>query len=111
MSFKTTWGLYKLFNDPPGTPKEIKCVGCKLAMAGSSLGLGTLLLIVGRRKGVKNVYIGSVFGITGILSISLSGFFFRNAHENKKYNEILMRDQKQKQIENFENLKKEKQQS
>lgn len=103
------WFLFNLFNDRPGTPKTVRCVGCKLALGASSIGLGAILLGLGKRKGVKNVYVGTTLGILGVGSILLSGIFFRVAYENKLYNDQLFKDIRQKKIERWEESKKKQQ--
>lgn len=86
------WDYYKLVRDPPGTPEELRCIGCKLGI-GAALGTGSLLAAYGAKRTYKsNVYVGATF-LFGVLGcVSLSAVAFRMAYEDNLYNEKLKRE-------------------
>lgn len=84
------FGFYKMFNDPPGTPKELKCVGCKAASAGLSFILTGIIGFIGVKKAIKNVYTGAAFGLAAITTGSAALILTRMAYEDTKYNDRLI---------------------
>lgn len=78
-----------MFHDPPGTPKELKCVNCKIAIGSLLLGLGGISAIVAKKLSKRSVYqMMSLVGVTGAC-VSSSVVTFRLAYDHSKYNENL----------------------
>lgn len=86
------WGIYRLLHDPPGTPKELKCVGCKVAVAGASLAGGGINFILAKKYFTKNTYRSAVFGGVGTLFIASGLIFLRLGYEHHKYNQQLTKE-------------------
>lgn len=84
------FGFWKLFNDPPGTPKELKCVGCKAASAGLSFLVTGVLGFFGVRRAIPNIYQGLAFGLAATVTGSTAIILSRMAYEDTKYNEMLI---------------------
>lgn len=90
------WHIYKLFNDPPGSPKELKCVGCKIAAGGALLPLSLGLFFGAKKIAVKNVYYATATGFVGLATLGVSLVMFKVAQEHKVYNELLMRETRER---------------
>lgn len=85
------FGFYKLFNSPPGTPKELKCVGCKVTSAGLSFVMASIFGIVGVKKSIRNVYTGLSFGLAATICAASGVLFSRMAYDDNQYNENLIK--------------------
>lgn len=92
--------VYKLFYDPPGTPKEKKCVPCKLALsAGSGLLVPVSFYQVykHRRGNLKGIL---ALG-TAISAATFSVIMLKVALDNHTTNKRLTK-------ENLENIRKQR---
>lgn len=85
------FGFYKLFNDPPGTPKELKCVGCKITTAGLSFVMAGIFGVVGAKKSIHNVYTGLSFGLVAVTLAASGVTFSRMAYDDNQYNQSLIK--------------------
>lgn len=90
------WAVYKFFHDPPGTPKNLKCVSCKVALGTGALGATAVNLYL-TRKFVPISYAKTmIFAGLATTSALASVFLFRMAHDHRRYNERLRASHKAK---------------
>lgn len=84
------WAIYKIFHEPPGTPKELRCVGCKIAAGGACLTLmGASIYGVARTAKIANPF-AIFWGLTFIGSLVGSSVSFRLAYDDDQYNKQLI---------------------
>jgi len=86
--------FYKWFHNPPGTPKELKCVACKQASGSLALVGAMAMFNQARKRIVLDLYKGTFCALAGSGLVAISLIAFRLAHEEKIYNEKLMKDMK-----------------
>lgn len=102
------WETYKMFRDPPGTPKDLRCIGCKLAAGGGAVTIGLASGYGAAKTMMKNGFIGTLLGAGAVVCFGLSGIAFRMAMTDSEYNEKLLAETtekiKQERRANRENL-------
>lgn len=78
--------IYKKFYDPPGTPPNKKCVGCKLTAA-AGFGILTPVLAYGvyRNRRVSN-FKPAIYGAGALITSVSSLLMTRVAFDHYKYN-------------------------
>lgn len=87
------FGLYKLFNSPPNTPKELKCIGCKVATAGLSFATaGAFAFGIKRSLTRGNAFIAMAFGGVATILVASGALFSRMAYDDDKYNKQLVKN-------------------
>lgn len=84
--------IYSLFHDPPGTPKNLKCVGCKVASAGVTLALAGASLYGVKRTIINNAYVGMGYAVLSVGFLATSSLLGRLAYDNNNYNQLLIRE-------------------
>lgn len=98
------WAVYRIFYDPPGTPKELKCIGCKIASGTASLalaGASTYGLVKSVRK---SIYIGAAYATAAFCFAGTAAVLYRLAFDYQEYNQSLVKNnvlairQKRKEI-------------
>lgn len=86
------WAIYGMFYEAPGTPKELKCVSCKVASGTACLAM-TGASLYGMARTIKNkFYLGCGFGTVAFCFSATSAVLFRLAYDYKGYNESLIKN-------------------
>lgn len=88
----TPWEVFKLFNDPPGTPKNLKCIACKVIAGCGLLFTGGVLFYGAKKLMHRNIYNATAVALLGLGSTSGSAVVFRVAYEHKIYNDRLIKE-------------------
>lgn len=89
------WGVYGLFHDPPNTPKDIKCIGCKVAGGCTCLAASGLILAGCVKNLRRNVYLGSFLGLMSLFSFSGAMLAFKLANDDNIFNQRLIATHKE----------------
>lgn len=81
-----------MFHDAPGTPPDLRCVGCKYTAATA----GFALSAAGVYKTIKIInprpYLGLSLALATFATISVSGIILRFGMEDQKYNQMRLRE-------------------
>lgn len=88
MPISTYWTIYKWFHDPPGAPKDLKCIGCKLAVCGASYTLMGASIYGLKKTMWNNAYKGMVFGFVAFAFFTTGSVALRVAIEDDKWNKL-----------------------
>lgn len=83
--------IYKLFYDPPGTPRDKKCVKCKLAASAGSGLLFPPMLYAAYKKRTSN-FKPMVYGFGAIATSTFSLIMLKVAIDNHESNKKLTKE-------------------
>lgn len=86
------WLFHRLFFDPPGRPKDLKCVECKQATSAASLALAGVSLFGAAKTIKKNMYYGAGFLGASLGFTITSALLFRLARDYRVHNQKLIED-------------------
>lgn len=87
-----TWSVYGMFYEAPGTPKDLKCVSCKVASGSATLAMAGASLYGMARTIRTKFYVGAGFGAAAFCFSATSAVLFRVAYDYRGYNESLIRN-------------------
>ena len=86
------WPIYKLFHDPPGTPKDVRCITCKYIAAGGAFTLSAASLYGVKRTIANNAYIGFGWIFATLFTGGVGAVALRMSVEDKKWNRDYLRE-------------------
>jgi len=84
--------IHEMIYSRPGTPKELKCVGCKVAVAGACLTMATLCFYKAKQVMYNNVYSGMGIVSAGIVLGVVGAVSGRIAYDFDIYNKNLIKE-------------------
>ena len=82
------WMVNKMFYDPPGTPKNLRCISCKYAAGAGLLALSGASVFGCTRAMKKNAYVGALFAFASFCFGSASAIAVRMAVDDQNWNEL-----------------------
>lgn len=85
------FAIYEMFYSPPGTPQELKCIGCRIATAGASLTLATVCFSKAKQIIYGNLYSGMAAVIAGFTLGTIGVLSAKMAHEDTTFNNTLIK--------------------
>lgn len=85
------WRIYKIFNDPPGTPDNVKCVNCRYASAVGCFGLSAVSAYGVKKTIGPHFYVGCVLSAATFVAFTTGFIFLRMAKEDDKWNKTEMK--------------------
>ena len=80
------WFVYKIFHDPPGTPKDLRCVKCKVATSGAAFLAAAPFLYLTKETIKPRIYLGATYGFISLLCLSVGVIGMKMAAEDNKWN-------------------------
>ena len=86
------WTAYKMFYSPPGTPEELRCIGCRYTISGASFALMAASMYGAKRTGKTNAYVGGIFAMGAFIFLSTGSIALKAAIEDKKWNEMKLKE-------------------
>lgn len=86
------WFVYKLFHDPPGKAKELKCVTCKVASGCGVLTLGGAMFGYAKRLTKTDGHRAVAMTAAAVITVTFGATLLRYAYENNKYNIQLQKE-------------------